>query len=100
MKFVVKKPVITEKSINLYSNKKIATFEVCTNSNKSDIKNFISSFYKVEVKEVNVLTRLGKVKFSRASSKFYKTKPKKIAYVKISQGDIKEFLSNGNANNK
>ncbi|MGB7604883.1 MAG: 50S ribosomal protein L23 [Lutisporaceae bacterium] len=58
---IVRKPVITEKSMNEMANKKYA-FIVDVNANKTEIKKAIEEIFKVKVDKVNTVRVMGKMK--------------------------------------
>jgi large subunit ribosomal protein L23 len=58
---IVRKPVITEKSMNEMADKKY-TFIVDVNANKTEIKKAIEEVFKVKVDKVNTVRVLGKMK--------------------------------------
>ena len=58
---IVRKPVITEKSMNEMADKKY-TFVVDINANKTEIKKAIEEVFKVKVERVNTVRVLGKMK--------------------------------------
>ena len=58
---IVKRPLITEKSMDLTAEGKYA-FEVAIDSNKIEIKEAIEKIYKVKVEKVNTLIVKGKKK--------------------------------------
>jgi len=58
---IVRKPVITEKSMNEMADKKY-TFIVDVNANKTEIKKAIEEVFKVKVDRVNTVRVLGKMK--------------------------------------
>lgn len=58
---IVRKPVITEKSMNEMADKKY-TFIVDVNANKTEIKKAIEDVFKVKVDRVNTVRVLGKMK--------------------------------------
>lgn len=58
---VIRKPVITEKSMNEMADKKY-TFIVDVNANKTEIKKAIEEIFKVKVDKVNTVRVLGKMK--------------------------------------
>lgn len=64
---IIKRPVITEHSTDLMSDKKY-TFEVDINSNKTEIKDAIEEIFDVKVAKVNTMNYKGKLKrFGRYS---------------------------------
>ncbi|HLU23917.1 50S ribosomal protein L23 [Lederbergia graminis] len=58
---VIKRPVITERSMELTADKKY-TFEVDVNANKTQVKDAVESIFDVKVAKVNVLNYKGKFK--------------------------------------
>jgi len=58
---IIRKPVITEKSMNEMSDKKY-TFIVDINANKTEIKMAVEEVFKVKVDKVNTIRMLGKMK--------------------------------------
>jgi large subunit ribosomal protein L23 len=50
---IIKRPIITEKSMANVENK-IYTFEVDTNSTKTNIKNSVEKIFNVKVKKINI----------------------------------------------
>ncbi|NPV44209.1 50S ribosomal protein L23 [Koleobacter methoxysyntrophicus] len=58
---IIKRPIITEKSMDQIANKKY-TFEVDINANKTQIKKAIEEIFNVKVQKVNTMRVKGKVK--------------------------------------
>lgn len=58
---IVRKPVITEKSMSEMADKKY-TFIVDINANKTEIKDAVEQIFKVKVDRVNTIRVLGKMK--------------------------------------
>ena len=58
---IIRKPVITEKSMTAMAEKKY-TFIVHINSNKSQIKRAVEEVFGVKVKNVQTLRTMGKTK--------------------------------------
>jgi large subunit ribosomal protein L23 len=58
---IIRKPVITEKSMNEMANKKY-TFIVDINANKTEIKMAVEEVFKVKVEKVNTIRMMGKMK--------------------------------------
>lgn len=86
-------PIITEKSINTYQKNRVATFEIGVEDTKKSVKHLVERLYPgVKVKQVNILTRLGKYRLNRNNNRIVrKSRHKKIAYVKIIEGSIDVF---------
>ena len=58
---IVKRPVITERSMENVADKKYV-FEVDINANKTEIKAAIEGIFDVKVAKINTIRMLGKVK--------------------------------------
>jgi large subunit ribosomal protein L23 len=58
---VILSPVVTEKSTAVSENNQVV-FNVRLESTKADIKSAVEALFKVKVKSVNTLRRLGKTK--------------------------------------
>ena len=64
---IIKRPVITERSTDLMSDKKY-TFEVDVRANKTQIKDALEEIFGVKVQKVNTMNYKGKFKrFGRHS---------------------------------
>ena len=80
---VIKKPVITEKSMNAMAEKKY-TFLVHPEANKSQIKEAVEKMFEgTKVKSVNTMNMDGKNKRVRGTMTFGKTAKTKKAIVKL-----------------
>jgi len=82
---VLKKPIITEKTLREYKENSVVTFSVNLDANKFSIKNAIEQVYEVKVSDIRVVNRLGKEKFSRFSKKRGKLHDNRIAYIKLAK---------------
>ena len=90
---VIKKPVITEKSMNAMAEKKY-TFLVHPEANKSQIKEAVEKMFEgTKVKSVNTMNLDGKQKRVRGTWKFGKTAKAKKAIVQLTDdsADIEIF---------
>lgn len=58
---VLKRPVITERSADLMTEKKY-TFEVDVRANKTEVKDAVESIFGVKVDKVNIMNYKGKSK--------------------------------------
>lgn len=58
---IIRKPVITEKSMSSMADKKY-TFIVHADANKSQIKRAVEEVFNVKVEDVNTINGLGKTK--------------------------------------
>ena len=62
MKYVLIRPILTEKSLKLAKESNKYTFEVSRDVNKFEIKKAIERKYDVNVKNVRIINMLGKIK--------------------------------------
>lgn len=84
MKFVVKRPLITEK--NTYQNAMgIYVFEVDQKSTKTDIKQSVEKMFKVKVASVNTIRTRGQIKMTKYGAG--KVAKSKKAFVKLVAGE-------------
>ena len=84
---VIKRPVITEMSIEAMDEKKY-TFEVDTRANKTLVKQAVESVFGVKVEKVNIMNV--KPKFKRMGKYAGYTKKRRKAIVKLTS-DSKEI---------
>lgn len=59
---VLKKPVLTEKSMTLQANENKYTFDVDLNANKTEIRQAVEAMFNVKVESVNVMNVKAKAK--------------------------------------
>ena len=87
---VLKRPLVTEKGVNLKETERTLCFEVAVNANKLEVKAAVEKLFKVKVADVRTSNVEGKL---RRRGKFagYRSDWKK-AYVKLREGEkIPEF---------
>ncbi|WP_044747021.1 50S ribosomal protein L23 [Bacillus alveayuensis] len=84
---IIKRPVITERSMDLVADKKY-TFEVDVKANKTEVKDAIEQIFGVKVEKVNIMNYKGKFKRVGRFSGF--TNRSKKAIVKLTP-DSKEI---------
>lgn len=89
---IIRKPVITEKTIAMYKKFKKATFEVDGDANKIEASKALEGAYGVKVLDATVTNRLGKYKFNRLSRKLSKNQDRKIMTFKLSDKDKIEIF--------
>lgn len=82
---VLKKPIITEKSLREYKENKIITFSVDLKATKNQVKKALEEVYEIKVNDIRVVNRLGKFKFSRFSKQKSKLQDIRIAYAKLDE---------------
>lgn len=80
---VLKKPVLTEKSLTLLDENKY-TFDVDVNANKIEIRNAVEKMFNVKVESVNVMNVRPKTK--RVGRYTGKTNRRRKAIVKLAEG--------------
>ena len=82
---VLKKPVITEKSMTLSREENKYTFYVDVNANKIEIKQAVEAMFGVKVESVNVMNV--KPKKKRMGRYEGKTNRRRKAIVKLAEGE-------------
>ncbi len=81
---VLKKPVLTEKSLMLQQTENKYTFDVDLNANKIEIKQAVEQMFDVKVESVNIMNVSPKTK--RMGKYVGKTNKRKKAIVKLKEG--------------
>ena len=87
---VIRRPLITEKAVNMKESARTLCFEVNVEATKSEIRQAVEKFFSVKVEEVRTNTTAGKL---RRRGKFagYRSDHKK-AYVRLKEGQkVPEF---------
>jgi len=82
---VLKKPVLTEKSLMLQQAENKYTFDVDVNANKVEIKQAVEAMFGVKVESVNVMNVKPKTK--RMGRYEGKTNRRRKAIVKLAEGN-------------
>ena len=82
---VLKKPVLTEKTMTLQANENKYTFDVDVNANKVEIKQAVLGMFGVKVVSVNVMNV--KPKSKRMGRYEGKTNRRRKAIVKLAEGN-------------
>lgn len=82
---VLKKPVLTEKTMTLQANENKYTFDVDVNANKVEIKQAVEAMFGVKVESVNVMNVKPKTK--RMGRYEGKTNHRRKAIVKLAEGN-------------
>lgn len=88
--YVLKKPVLTEKSTEAMQLANVYTFEVDRRAAKDDIRAAVEKAFGVKVEKVN--TRLRKGKLRRLRYGYVQEKKTKHASVRIKDGDVIELF--------
>ncbi|MBA2876761.1 50S ribosomal protein L23 [Thermaerobacillus caldiproteolyticus] len=87
---IIKRPVITENSMNLTAQKKY-TFEVDVKANKTEVKDAIEAIFGVKVEKVNIMNYKGKFKRVGRYSGFTNRRRKAIVTLTPDSKDIELF---------
>ena len=82
---VLKKPVLTEKSLLIQQTENKYTFDVDLNANKTQVKNAVEEMFDVKVESVNIMNVKPKAK--RMGRYIGKTNRRKKAIVKLKEGN-------------
>lgn len=101
MNSILKRPLITEKAMNLSAegiDKKQYVFEVDPAANKIQIKKAVEDMFEVKVLSVRTTRIKGKVKtrMTRRGMMRGKTRTIKKAYLTLKEGDTIELVSGVN----
>ena len=81
---VLKKPVLTEKSLLLQQNENKYTFDVDLTANKTEVNVAVEKMFDVKVESVNIMNVKPKTK--RMGRYVGKTKRRRKAIVKLKEG--------------
>lgn len=84
------KPVLTEKSTDNVENFNEYRFEVAGGANKIEVKNAVQAVFDVKVTSVNTMVRPGKLR--RRGASWFRTPTRKIAIVRLQDGDKIDLL--------
>ena len=89
---VLKRPIITEKSINR-TRQKYFTFEVEKDASKHQIKQEVEELFSVDVSAVRIINRVGKTKRTGRMRTQKRQSGKKFAMVKIGKDQTIELFT-------
>lgn len=84
---ILKKPIVTEKTLASYKADKKVAYEVTLNANKILAAKALENAFGVKVQDVKIINRVGKYKLDRRSRKLNKQKDMKIMIFKLSEND-------------
>lgn len=87
---IIQKPILTEKSTSEQERSNVYRFQVAGGANRIEIKQAVEMLFEVKVDSVNTMVRNGKMR--RRGSSYYRTSSKKIALVKLVDGDKIDLL--------
>ena len=82
---VLKKPVLTEKSLALQTEENKYTFDVDLDANKTEVKIAVEKMFDVKVESVNIMNVAPKTK--RMGKYVGKTNKRRKAIVKLAEGN-------------
>lgn len=88
--YIIKKPVLTEKSTEAMNEHGKYTFEVDRRATKTDIKQAVESLYGVTVQGIQTRTLKGKLK--RLKYGYVREKVTKSATVRVAEGQSIELF--------
>lgn len=84
---ILKKPVITEKATRL-AKKSVYTIEVNPRVNKDQVAESLKQLYGVEISQVRITNRKGKVKKAGKKRTTVQKPDRKIAYITLHKGSL------------
>ena len=87
---VLKKPVLTEKSLILQQTQNKYTFDVDVTANKTEVKQAVEAMFGVKVETVNIMNVRPKTK--RVGKYVGKTNKRRKAIVKLAEGQSIELF--------
>ena len=87
---IILKPVLTEKSTDEVETNNAYRFEVAGGANKVEIRQAIERLFEVKVSSVRTMIRPGKPR--RRGMQFFSTPARKIAVVKLEEGQKIDLL--------
>lgn len=90
---VLKKPVLTEKSLTLQSNENKYTFDVDVKANKTEVKQAVETMFGVKVVSVNIMNV--KPKKKRMGKYEGRTNRRRKAIVKLAEGEEINYFEEG-----
>ena len=96
--YLIKRPVVTERSLSLASKLNVYTFEVIMGAHKGQIKEAVEKTFGVKVLEVNTVVR-HRIKKKTGRKRINRISPKtKKAYVKLAEGQTIDLFDLGGEN--
>lgn len=87
---VLRRPIVTEKTMRLQEEENQYTFEVDSRANKRQIKEAVETAFDVTVEQVRTINMPGKTR--RWGRKMYQTSEWKKAVVTLAPGDSIQFF--------
>lgn len=92
-KQVIMKPVVSEKSLNMYANLKVCTFEVAKDSTKKQIQYDFEAMFGIKPVSVTVVTKRDLINTRHKKTYQVKTRRNfaKKAYISIGENKLDIF---------
>lgn len=87
---ILKKPIVTEKTANMWLSRPRYAFVVSPSATKIDVKMAIKELYGVEVADVNILNTREKFKYGKKRGMQVRKRVMKKAYVTLK--DVKSSI--------
>jgi len=86
---ILRRPVLTEKTMNAAQRRNTYVFEVDLKANKIEIRHAVEQMFSVKVLDVRTLIRKGKEKARRRpTGRTPRTPDCKRAYVRLAEGQV------------
>jgi len=93
---IIKKPILTEKTLKDASSLNVYTFQVDTQASKTQIKSAVEEQFGVSVLSIKTITTQGKTKRKGSMRRnTVQSGPKKKALLKLKEGDKIELFEIG-----
>ena len=84
---VLRRPLMTEKTMNAAQRRNTYCFEVAPDANKIEIRHAVEGLFRVKVLDVRTLVRKGKTRMRRVPTGRPPVRPdRKRAFVRIAEG--------------
>jgi large subunit ribosomal protein L23 len=87
---VIKRPLFTEKGMDLKERENKILIEVKPDANKHEIKKAMEEIFKVKVKKVATINKMGKMK--RFGRSIGRTPSRKKAIITLKKGEKLDFI--------
>ena len=85
---ILRRPVVTEKSMNAATRRNTYVFEVDLHTNKIEIRRAVEEMFQVKVLDVRTMVRKGKEKTRRRpTGRTPRTSDRKRAWVRLAEGN-------------
>lgn len=86
---VLRRPVVTEKTMNAATRRNTYCFEVDPEANKIEIRKAVEAMFSVKVLDVRTMVRKGKTKMRRRpTGRVPRTPDRKRAFVRLAEGQV------------